>query len=292
MNIVVVHNAKSGNASKLDEIKRAFAEHNIKPRYVLVSDPRLGTKVRKAAAEAGTVIVAAGGDGTVNCVAQAVLGTKAKLGVVPVGTLNHFAKALGMPLEIAAAVGVIVRGRSKSVDVGTVNKQVFVNNSSIGFYPRSLLTRGAYDERIGKWPAAAWGFARALMRPRHYRIDIVIDGVKQTLRTPFVFVGNNEYQRTQPNLGERTTLSSGQLAVYVIKATTPVGIIRSFAHALLTRKRDTEDFAVYLTSNCTIYTRHHRHIHVACDGEVLKTETPLRYRSEHKKLTVIAPVNT
>jgi diacylglycerol kinase family enzyme len=289
--LIVVYNPHSGGAHLIDDIKKAFADHGADPTYIPIASKQLRRAIQ--ASQNGTLtIVVAGGDGTINSVVAQLQGKKCKLGIIPTGTLNNFAKTLHIPLDVPDAVATILQGTHCLVDVGLVNNHVFVNNSSIGFYPRSLRTRDAYSQHIGKWPAAFLGFARAIIRPRHYRVIIVIDGKPQTLRTPFVFVGNNEYKRAQPDFGDRPTLDSGQLAIYVIKATKPLAIIRTFAHALITKKRRTKDFAVYLADNCTIHTRHHRKIHIACDGEVLTAKTPLHYRSAPQSLRVIAPVRS
>jgi diacylglycerol kinase family enzyme len=285
--LIVIHNPNSGSAAMLDEVKKAFAHRAATPEYIAITSNHL-KRILEGARE-DTVIVAAGGDGTINSVAGYLYGTKRSLGVIPTGTLNHFAKALNIPLDPAKAVDVILARQHRRIDVGVVNEHVFINNSSIGIYPHSLRVRDSYDDRIGKWPAALLGFARAILNPHHYRIDLTIDGKKQTFRTPFVFIGNNEYGRTQPDFGERTTLAGGQLAVYVIKALNPLAVIRIFAHALFTRKRRTKDFVLYLAEECTIHTRRHHRIKTACDGEVVTLNTPLRYHSAHKTLRVIVP---
>jgi YegS/Rv2252/BmrU family lipid kinase len=287
--LIVIYNPHSGNADLLDDIKKAFTAHGAEPEYIPITSKHLNRSLREASQKRDTTVVVAGGDGTINAAVALLHTTSCRLGIIPAGTLNHFARALGIPSDPERAIAIIQKGKQRQVDVGTVNKHVFVNNSSIGFYPHSLRTRDAYDERIGKWPAAFVGFVRAAIRPRHYRVEITIDGKQHTFRTPFVFIGNNEYKRTQPDFGERTSLDSGKLAVYIIKASTALPIIRMFAHALLTQKRHTQDFAVYLPNTCTIRTRHRRNMNVACDGEVLSLHTPLHYRSEHKSLRVIVP---
>lgn len=287
--VIVVHNADSGNSNSLVEIKKAFAAHKIEPEYVAINAKNLHRHLQEASQRGNTTVVAAGGDGTINRVASQLHGTSCPLGIIPAGTLNHFAKELGIPMEIAKAVRIIVKGAHRQVDVGTVNDHVFLNNSSIGFYPRSLRTRDAYDRHIGKWPAAIVGFLRAAIRPHHYHTQITIDDQQHTLRTPFVFVGNNEYKRGQLDMGERVRLDSGKIAVYVMKTSTPLGVIRVFAHTLFTKTRRTQDFVMYSSDECTIRTRHHRQMHVACDGEVLTLGTPLKYKSAHKSLRVIVP---
>ncbi len=278
--LLAIYNPESGSAD-LGAIKKAFAKHEVD--YLPVSSEDLTRRIKEATGP----IVAAGGDGTIRSVAQHMVGTSQKLGIIPAGTLNHFAKALSVPLDPTKAAQLILKGTARRVDVGSVNDHVFINNSSIGFYPRSLRFREEYQKSIGKWPAAALGVLRSIFHPRHYYVEIHINGVLRTFRTPFVFIGNNEYQRSGSELGERATLEGGQLAVYVLKATTPLAIISSLIRTFLTRRRHTHDFAIYLTDSCTIHTKHHRSLNVACDGEAFRLATPLRYTSHHRALHVI-----
>ena len=285
-NIVVVYNPSSGRGDRLDDIKQAFAVHHVEPDYIAVTDHRLRQQLTKVSAKKSTTIVAAGGDGTINTVAQVVRGTNCKLGIVPTGTLNHFAKALHIPLDISTAVARIIKGHTRRVDMGGVNGHGFVNNSSIGLYPRSLRTREAYRQRLGKWPAAALGFVGALIVLRLYHVELSLKGKQVRLRTPFVLIANNSYRRA-PNIGERTSLNGGQLAVYIMSAHGALPSIRMLVHALFTRRYRTQDFEVYLTQTCTIRTKHHRRLNVACDGEVLHMRTPLHYQSQPQTLRVI-----
>lgn len=284
MKILVIHNTKSGSAD-LEAIKKAFAAHGLDTQYAPITSSNLAHKITTSRAD---IVVAAGGDGTVNAVAQHVIGSKRALGIIPVGTLNHFARELNIPVDVAAAANVIAKGSARQVDIGVVNDHVFVNNSSIGMYPRSLRIREEYEKSIGKWPAAVLGLLRSIARPRHYFVELHIDGVMRTFRTPFVFVGNNEYKRSGPELGGRSELDSGQLAVYIVKATTPLAIIASLVGTFLVKKRRAQGFAIYLTDSCTIRTRRARTLHVACDGETFPISTPLHYQSR-RALKVIAP---
>ncbi len=285
MRVLVVHNANSGSAD-LQAIRTAFSSLGTDVEYIPISTTRLASKITNSKAN---VVVAAGGDGTVNAVAQYVIDSKRTLGIIPAGTLNHFARALDIPLDIGEAAKLIVEGSTRVVDVGGVNKRIFVNNSSIGVYPRSLRIREEYQKSIGKWPAAVIGLLRSIIRPRHYFVEMRINGDMHTFRTPFVFVGNNEYQLNGPELGGRATLDSGQLAVYIVKATTPLAIIGSLLRVFVTKRRRTRGFAIYLTDSCTIHTRRRHALRVACDGEAFLLNTPLRYESRHNQLRVIAP---
>lgn len=289
MSLTVIYNPNSGNTNDLDDIKAAFAHHKVQPTYLPISSRLLHRHVKAEVTKRGAVIVAAGGDGTVSAVAGLVQGTNVKFGVIASGTLNHFAKDLGLPLTIADAIKVIVAGKTMSVDTAKVNDHVFVNNASIGLYPLSLRHRAQFDGQIGKWPAAILGALRVLIRPRRYRVALTLDGKKIIRRTPFVFIGNNQYELNKPPFMRRDSLQKGELGVYVIKAKNAFGVVRMFAHALFTRKRKTAEFEVYQVSELTIATKKHRTLHVAFDGEVTSMRTPLRYKSLPKALRVIVP---
>lgn len=288
--ILVVHNTKSGQESSLADIKNAMRTHSLEAKYVAISDNGVRRKVTNFAKQKDAMVVAAGGDGTVSAVAEFIQGTHATLAVIPAGTLNHFAKELNIPLEIEDAVGVIKRAKTKLVDSATVNKHVFINNSSIGWYPRSLHARDELEGKLGKWPAALFGSLRVILRPRRYRVELIVDGRSHIYRTPFVFIGNNEYDRTPGGgLGQRKSLNGGQIAIYVVKAQSFIGVLRMLGHGLLTSKSRSQDFAIHLASKCVIHTKRHHRLSVATDGEVQKLRTPLEYRSRPKALRVIAP---
>lgn len=289
MNITVVYNSSSGNNNGIDAIKAAFAAHKIQPTYLPITSRQLRHHIRSHATDPHAIVVAAGGDGTVNTVASLMYDTKIKLGIIPSGTLNHFAKDLALPLNIPEAVKTIISGNTQRIDIATVNKKVFINNSSIGLYPLSLRTRAQYDGQIGKWPAAIVGAIAVLARPRRYHVTFTIDGKEITRRTPFVFIGNNPYQLNKPPFSRRERMDTGTLGVYIIKAKNAWSVCRLFWHALFTKKRRTAEFEAYDVQSFQIATRRHRRLHVAYDGEVAKIKTPLVYRSLAKNLRVIVP---
>lgn len=281
MKTIVIYNPKSGGTD-LTQIKSAMADAAITAEYVPITSPALANKIKSA-----HTIVAAGGDGTINAVANYLVDTSKKLGILPVGTLNHFAKELQIPLQLQQAAKIIAKAKTRQVDVGGVNDRIFINNSSIGVYPRSLRSREEHQKTIGKWPAAVVGLLYSLFHPRHYYVDLLIDNKKHTFRTPFVFIGNNQYKRNDWELGARHSLDSGNLAMYIIKTTHPLKTVYALVRMFLTKKYRTRNFAVYVTDACTIYTRRHKQLRVACDGEVFTTGTPLHFVSKHKALHVI-----
>lgn len=289
--LLVIHNAKSGGGNMLKDIKQAFAEQQLDPEYVNIASSSLAAKVRTHL-EKGSALVAAGGDGTINAVVTLMHGSRSRLGIIPMGTLNHFARELGIPLDISQAVGVIARGHHRAVDVGKVNDRLFVNNSSIGLYPRAVITRDNYKTRVGKWPAAVFGILWAMTHPRRYHIELRIKGKQQTLRTPFVFIGNNEYKRGQLEIGQRDALDKGVLAVYALKAGGLMHLPRLLLYTLFSRRRRTRDFVIYRVTACTISFRSRRTVAVACDGEVFRMKAPLHYQTTPLSLEVFTPRKT
>jgi diacylglycerol kinase family enzyme len=245
---------------------------------------------RTALANGARMVVAGGGDGTINAVASVLAGSGVAFGVLPLGTLNHFAKDLGIPIELDAAVRNLAKGRPRQVDVGEVNDRIFLNNSSLGLYPEIVHDREKQQRRLGrgKWPAALWATLNALRRYPVLSVTLLVDGARLSRQTPFVFIGNNEYRMEGLSIGERARLDAGTLSLYVAQHPGRLGLLRFALRALCGRLAQERDFDALLANEMEIAT-HHRHIRVATDGEVNVMKTPLRYRVRPGALTVIVP---
>ena len=244
---------------------------------------------RKAGVRA-SIVVAGGGDGTVSGVAAGLIGTPAVLGVLPLGTLNHFAKDLRIPLDLEEAVRTIAARRVGVVDVGNVNGRIFLNNSSIGIYPNIVEAREAL-RRQGhrKWPAFALATFRVLWNYRGVLVKIDADGRQSVRRTPFVFVGNNEYAIEGIHLGGRTRLDGGRLVVYLAPRLRARDLPMLFARSLLGRARQSGAFEIAPASEVWVDTPRARHVRVALDGEVTTMATPLHFRACPGALKVLLP---
>jgi len=247
----------------------------------------------RALARGVDAVVAGGGDGTINAVASVLAGSGVALGVLPLGTLNHFAKDLNIPLDLDQAIATIARGTTAQVDVGDVNGRIFVNNSSLGLYPHIVRARDQQQRRLGrgKWTAFGWALVAALRRFPFLGVRLTINGVEHARRTPFVFIGNNDYQMQGFHIGARERLDGGALSLYVAQRPTRLGLLRLAWHALRGHLAQARDFDVMSGAEFTIETRHHR-LHVATDGEVNIMQPPLRYRSRPAALTVLVPLST
>ena len=289
----VIINARSGLSDK-EEVRRQLSEvFSASGMTADISLARDGAEVTElahtAARDDWSMIVAGGGDGTINAVASAVTGTGKVLGILPLGTLNHFARDLKIPNDLEAAAQIIIAGRAINVDVGEVNGHIFLNNSSLGLYPIIVHEREK-KQRLGsgKWPAFIWAAVAALRRYPFLDIRLSADGKEFRRRTPFVFIGNNEYAMEKLNIGLRDCLDRGQLSLYMTHRTGRWGLVRLALRALLGRLREDKDFLAMCTSEVMIETRRKR-LRVAFDGEVDVMEVPLHYRVRPGALRVIVP---
>lgn len=291
--VKIIISAGAGGGDKNKERERLsaiFAEQQIDTDISLA---RNGTEVTEIARDAARgsykVIVAAGGDGTVNTVAAAVVDTDKTLGVLPLGTLNHFARDLRIPTDLQAAADTIVAGHTTEVDVGEVNNRVFLNNSSLGLYPMIVREREK-RERLGfrKWPAFVWASIQALRRYPFLDVQLRVEGEVVDRLTPFVFVGNNEYAMESFNIGLRDRLDSGVLSVYITDRIGRLRLIGLAVRAFVGRLRDDKDFLALRSNEVKILTRRKR-LRVAFDGEIDVMETPLYYRIRRRALRVIVP---
>jgi diacylglycerol kinase family enzyme len=252
-----------------------------------------GEELRALAHKASTsdahVIVAGGGDGTINTVGASLAGGDKIFGVLPLGTLNHFAKDLGIPLELGAAVENIAGGHVASIDVAEVNGRIFLNNSSIGLYPKIVIRREA-QRKYGraKWLAMISALYRTLRQYAAFRVRVTADGRRFRRRTPILFVGNNEYQIEGRSLGARRCLDSGKLCLYILHNTGPWGLFKFAVRALLRRAWRIKDFDALQARAIDVETRRKR-VRVALDGEIADIETPLHYRIHSGALRVIVP---
>lgn len=251
----------------------------------------LAARARQAAGR-GDVLVAAGGDGTVGTVAAVAVESNVTFGVLPLGTLNHFAKDAGIPLNLSQAVQVIVGGHVRDVDVGDLNGRIFVNNSSLGIYPRMVWERIA-EQRHGrrKWTAFAIAMARTWRRYRMLVARMALDGQVHVVRTPFIFVGNNEYVAEGFELGARAALDQGRLSIFVAPEVGRFEILTLPLRALAKRLSADARFEHFQAEDVTIELSRH-HASVALDGEVTVMRPPLHFRVRRRALHLLVPVQS
>jgi diacylglycerol kinase family enzyme len=291
--IGIVLNASSGSGKAEaagDRLTEMFAEGGREARLTLAtSGQELSSAMRREVDAGCDALVVGGGDGTINTGAQAVLERGIPLGVLPLGTLNHFAKDLGIPLDLEEAARVVLEGVVCKVDAGEVNGRLFLNNSSLGVYPAIVRLRERYQASgRSKWIAALWAALAVLRRNPFMAVRIVADGQTTVRRTPFVFIGNNEYRMVGLNPGARESLATRRLALYVLNADRRVGVLRLAWQVVLKGAEEAKELDLITVQAATIETRRRR-LQVALDGEVLILESPLEYRIMPGALRVYVP---
>jgi diacylglycerol kinase family enzyme len=292
----VIVNSSSGAgcpAGYEHELARRFADHGIDAHVILAHSGEDIVAATKEAVKAGApCVVAGGGDGTVSAVASTLAHTDTMLGVLPMGTLNHFAKDLGIPLEIDAAIATIANGREIAVDVGEVNGRLFVNNSSLGLYPDIVLDRERQRRRLGrgKWRALLAASLHAARRYPVLSLDMEVDGRPLHRQSAFVFIGNNAYTMEGFEIGERARLDEGALSLYVTHRKGRFALLLLAIRALFRGLEQARDFDMLRAAHVTVNTRKRKML-VATDGEVVAMQPPLAYRIHRGALRVMAPTS-
>ncbi len=281
MNIVVVYNAASGSGftkMKLKEMTDVAGITVIK--WVPVADQF--EKQLMPHIHAGKIIAVVGGDGTQRAVAALAEDTNASMAPLPGGTLNHFTKDLGVPQDMAEAIARLPKLKATSIDTASVNDNLFVNNSSIGLYPSSLLEREKTERIFGKWPAAIRATIRTLIRFRRY--VLTVNG--QTVRSPFIFLGNSTYKLQKSMLAERSSLTDDTLTLFVLRSSSRLGLVRAALFDRFTAKKRTDQFIIDHLKEVVIEAKA-TELTVSMDGEVMKLKAPLIYKIHPKSLKVL-----
>jgi diacylglycerol kinase family enzyme len=283
--VLVLVNTASGTMSRAAERERLRA---LLPdaNFVELSD---GVRIADVMeSDASDVVVAAGGDGTVSAVAARIAGTGRALGVIPGGTLNHFAKDLGVPSDLEGAVRVIRANRTRQVDIAEVNGRTFLNNSSLGLYVEIVREREKFRKHgLRKWTAFAAAVVETLAHWPVVKVRLEIDGKITERRTPFVFIGNNRYRMDGLRMGSRDRLDEGQLCLLAARHLSRWGLARMAVAGLTGGLHHSEDLDVLCAHEALVKTK--RRVQVALDGEVVRMSSPLHYRVRPGELKVIAP---
>ncbi len=278
-------NAAAGSAAG---VERALAEcgrfdvHRVTPA-------ELEPAIRAAIADGASRILVAGGDGTLASAASIVAGTPVELAVLPAGTLNHFARDLGIPVEPDAAATCAAGSVVRTVDVASVNGRIFLNTSSVGAYVRFVRHRTALETRLGYAGASAIAFLRVFATLRSVRVELDLEGSRRVYRTPFVFIGVDERETKLPLAGGRLPGGRRGLHVIVPRARTRSGLARLALKGLLRGVRAAEsafELDSDIVDRCRIVMPRHRG-NVAVDGEVVPMLAPLDYRLERDALRVV-----
>jgi len=300
----IVFNPGSGRddvAATRTVIETLLTEAGRDYRIMLVEDasrlPDISAEAVMLAQAQDGVVVAAGGDGTINAVAQAVLGSGCPFGVLPQGTFNYFSRTHGIPSDTAKALQVLLSSRAYPVRAGLVNDRVFLVNASLGLYPKLLEERETYKQCYGRSRPVAWwaGIMTLLREHRPMRIHVEHEQQAYELRTLMIFVSNNRLQLERIGLPEAKVLAQGYLVGITLKPVATLTLLRLMLRGALGQLGDVDHIASFAFRQITVmlsplalfYGR--RRIKVAMDGEVTLLTLPLRFRLAADELFLLKP---
>jgi diacylglycerol kinase family enzyme len=301
----VVMNAGSGHSEtdlRESTIRSVLEEAGRTCHLERVDDPaELGEIARRMAVKAKEndgVVVAAGGDGTINTVAHEAVQQGCLFGVLPQGTFNYFGRTHGIPEDLTDAVRALLDARMTPVQIGMVNDRIFLVNASVGLYPQLLEAREHDKQQYGRSRVVAIlsALKTALGRHRPLRITLDTEGIMRKLRTPTLFVGNNRLQMEQVGMEPLTeALEEGELAAIAPRPVGKIGMLGLLLRGAMGRLGDAENVVAFSFKRLTVKHARlspRRRVKVATDGEVTHMAMPLVFRVVEGRLKLLKPAST
>jgi len=260
--------------------------------------PRVAAKAAAAAVATNTAVIAVGGDGSLNTVAQAAHVAGCAMGVIPCGTFNYFARTHGIPTEPAAAARMLLDAYPRPVQVAAINDRVFLVNASLGAYPELLQDREAYKARFGRsrWVAFVAACATLLRAQRRLRLHIETGSTVREVQTLTLFVGNNRLQLQQLGAEPEDTLAGtpgdGSMAALMLRPIGTLSMIGLMLHGAMGRLGEAagvESFEFHRMLAKPSLAPGHKKVVVAFDGEVTRMRSPIDIRVLDKPLYLLQP---
>lgn len=272
-------------------LERMFDEAGIQASiHYVQAGVNLAQEARQAVENGASIVVAGGGDGTLSATAAGLTGTETTFGVLPVGTLNHFARDLKIPLDLEAAAKVVLQGHTERVDVGQVNSKTFLNNSILGLYPIYRFLKEDEKRRgFGRRMAFVRAAISVLRKYPSLKVRLYVNGQEIVRKTPYILIANNEHAMEGYQLGARQSLSEGKLFIYMLRNKGRLFLLRLLLKLLIGRFHAADAFEVFSAEEAWVDVKGKR-VGVALDGEVTVLESPLHYRVLPSALKVFVPM--
>ena len=294
----IVHNFGSGRASSEDvqaTIKRILDGSNRRYEFFTVRDPKQLTEMATAALEKAKsekgVVVAAGGDGTLNAVARVVLGQGVPFAILPQGTFNYFGRTYGISQDTEASTQCLLDAKIEPVQLGMLNGMAFLVNASLGLYPTLLEDREAFKQKYGRSRLVAlWsGLVTLFHNHRQLHLKLEVEGDDKRIRTPTLVVGNNALQLEQIGIEETDALARGQLVAMGCKPVGTLSLYKLLALGLFSHLGDADNVFSFGFNNMVVNPLGSRRIKVAMDGEITHVQSPLRFSVAEHRLPLLVP---
>jgi YegS/Rv2252/BmrU family lipid kinase len=280
--VAVVYNTHAGTQNTQsdpdfsDYICGLLQNYGIRADVFPSQPDELDTQLSHILNQAYDILLIGGGDGTISSVMQLVEDHPILLGILPLGTLNHFARDLGIPSELEDAIHQLSHAQIRSVDLGCINGRLFINNVSMGIYPYAVILRDRYQKKYGIRKGAAFilSLVRIIRYMQRMKIKILLDGKWVQLHSSLVFIGNNKYEMTPLRLGSRKQLDGGILHLVIAQEHTWWRLLLIGLRAIVSQNKREPELQFYEMNTVQLDTNTSRVV-IGMDGEVYILETPL-----------------
>lgn len=239
------------------------------------------------------VVVAAGGDGTLNAVAAKLLKQDIPMGILPLGTFNYVARVLDIPLDILEAAQVIGTGQPRSTHVARINDHIYLNNASLGLYPLFIKKREHYNQKLGRFPLNAYtsGLDVLIRDRKELQLEVEVDQKKYPVKTPLLFFGNNQLQLQEMNLKIAKCAALGEVAGVILAKTDKVTLFKTLFQLIRGNLEKAADVYSFSGEQVTVYSKKST-LTVAIDGELMQLKTPLQLSVEKNALNIMVPYDS
>ena len=246
--------------------------------------------LRHRQAENVGVVVAAGGDGTLNAVASKLMGTDIPMGILPLGTFNYVARVLNIPLDLLDAAKAIGEGQPRSVHVAQLNQHIYLNNASLGLYPLFIQKREQFNKHFGRFPLHAYTSALdVLIRDRkELKLEVEVDGQRYPVKTPLIFFGNNQLQLAEMKLRIAEAAEEGKVAGVVVAKSDKRTLFKTLWQLIKGNLDQASDVYSFAADEVIVHSKRNK-LTVAVDGEIVTMTPPLKITVRKHALNVMVP---
>ena len=246
--------------------------------------------LRHRQAENVGVVVAAGGDGTLNAVASKLMGTDIPMGILPLGTFNYVARVLNIPLDLLDAAKAIGEGQPRSVHVAQLNQHIYLNNASLGLYPLFIQKREQFNKHFGRFPLHAYTSALdVLIRDRkELKLEVEVDGQRYPVKTPLIFFGNNQLQLAEMKLRIAEAAEAGKVAGVVVAKSDKRTLFKTLWQLIKGNLDQASDVYSFAADEVIVHSKRNK-LTVAVDGEIVTMTPPLKITVRKHALNIMVP---
>jgi len=265
----------------------AGAGHELEVRVVGGSE--LIPELERAAREA-EVLLAGGGDGTISAAAAIAFRQGVPLAVLPAGTMNLFARSLGIPLALDAALHALAGGTIAEADIATVNGRPFVHQLSVGIHPKLIRLRESlsYRSRVGKMIASGRAALGVMFNPPSFSAEIKTPEGVETRRLAGISISNNPLDEGHLPIPDR--LDRGVLGIYLVKPLTQRDLAQLAFGLVRGKFRSLPQVIDREAAEATISFPRRKHGALAAvDGELMPLPKQLELKIVPRGLRVIVP---